>query len=199
MDQNVEDYREYLQDQIDDHLGADYDKLVKYCDDFVAKTGIDPVGKNILDLGCREFHPFQYFREKYSIEIIGIDVGTEGHEYARGLKRPSIWCDAHDMSMFNTGFFDAILSIHVLEHMYDLDTAVTESARILKSGGFFYIAVPFPCQNLKKGHWQEITDTNVFDSHFTPYFDIVYSAVSAPGDSINLRGEGEYFLILKKK
>lgn len=198
MDQ-LNTYEEYLQDQMDDHLGADYDKLVKYCDDFIAKTGIDVKGKMILDLGCREFHTFQYFKEKFATEIIGIDVGIEGHDYARGLKRPSIFVDAHDMSLFGDQSFDAILSIHVLEHMYDLDKTIAECARILKPGGFFYIAVPFPCQNLHKGHWQEITDTDWFDSGFAPYFDKIYSAVSAPGDTINLRGEGEYFLVLKRK
>lgn len=198
MDQ-VNTYEEYLKDQMDDHLGADYDKLVKYCDDFLVRTHFDPKRKMILDLGCREFHTFQYFKEKYDTEIIGIDVGIEGHNYARSLSRPSIFCDAHDMRLFGNEVFDAILSIHVLEHMYDLDKAVKESARILKPGGIFYIAVPFPCNNLKKGHWQDIHDPDEFNTHFTPFFEIMDFCVTVPGEARNLRGEGEYFLILVKK
>lgn len=184
---------------MNDTLGADYEKLAKYCEDFLEKTGLDIRGKKVLDLGCREFHTFQFFKDNYDAEIIGIDIGLAGHKYARGLSRPSIFCDAHDMSIFNTGYFDAVMSIHVLEHMYDLNKVIGECARILKPEGILYLAVPFPCQNLGKGHWQEITDTDLFNSHFTPYFHVVYSAVTVPGDGKNLRGEGEYFLILKRK
>lgn len=191
-------YEEYLEDQLHDGLGCSYEKMEKYCDDIVKRLNIQGQ-QNILDLGCREFHTFAYFKEKFGFEIIGGDIGIPGHEYARGLSRPSIYVDAHDMSIFNTGYFDVILSIHVLEHMFDLDKVIEECARIIRPGGMFYIAVPFPAHNLGKGHYQDITDENEFYSRFEPYFNKVDMVATVDGDERNIRQEGELFLILERK
>ena len=192
------DYEEYLKDQLNDGLGCGYEKMEKYCEDIVKRLNITGQ-QNILDIGCREFHTFAYFKLKFGFEIIGGDIGIQGHKYARELARPSIYVDAHDMSIFNTGYFDVLLAIHSLEHMLDLDKVIEESARILRPGGMYYIAVPFPAHNLGKGHFQEITDENEFKARFEPYFNIIECIATVPGDERNIREEGELFLILERK
>lgn len=192
------DYEEYLKDQLNDGLGCDYNKMEKYCEDIVKRLNIESQ-QNILDIGCREFHTFAYFKSKFGFEIIGGDIGIQGHKYARELGRPSIYVDAHKMDIFNTGYFDVLLAIHSLEHMLNLEVVIEECARILRSGGMFYIAVPFPSHDLHKGHYQEITDENEFSSRFTEYFNIIEKIVTVPGDERNIRGEGELFLILERK
>lgn len=191
-------YEEYLQDQLHDGLGCSYEKMEKYCDDIVERLGITGKEK-MMDLGCREFHTFTYFKMRFGMEIIGGDIGIQGHQYAREAARPSIYVDAHDMSIFSDGYFDVLISIHALEHMFDLDKVIAESARILKPGGKYYIAVPFPAHNLGKGHFQDITDENQFYSRFEPYFNKLEMIATVPEDGRNIRQEGELFLILERK
>jgi len=191
-------YEDYLKDQVNDGLGCDYNKMEKYCNDIVKRLNITSQQK-ILDIGCREFHTFDYFKSKFDLEIIGGDIGLPGHKYARELSRPSIYVDAHDMSIFNTGYFDVLLAIHSLEHMFDLDKVIKEAARIVKSGGMFYIAVPFPAHNLNKGHYQDILDENEFEARFKPYFKTIEMISTIPGDGRNIREESELFLILERK
>lgn len=191
------DYKTYLQDQIDDTLGCDYEVIEKYCNDMIKRTGIDPKGKKILDLGCREFHTYKYFKDNYDLEITGIDVGKAGHEYAHNLGRPSIYCDAHDMSMFKDETFDVIMSTHVFEHMYDLPKAINECKRILKKGGFLYLAVPCPAKNLEKGHWQDINSLDEFAENFKDW-QIVDAWYALGGDPRNIKGEAEIQMTLRK-
>lgn len=191
------DYDTYLQDQIDDTLGSEYLTIENYCKDLIKITGLTIKDQKILDLGCREFHSYQFFKEAFHLEITGIDVGKDGHEYAHKLGRPSIYCDAHDMSMFEDESFDVVMATHVFEHMFDLTKVIGECKRILKPGGFLYVAVPFPCENLHKGHWQEIKDMETFKENFKEW-EIINEQLSLPGDERNIKGQGEIFICAKK-
>lgn len=61
--------------------------------------------------------------------------------------RPDVIASVHDMSMFNDGQFDAVISSHVLEHLAEpyLEPALKEIARV---GRYALIYLPFHGRHL---------------------------------------------------
>lgn len=51
--------------------------------------------------------------------------------------------DIQEPFPLESGKFDAVMSMNVLEHIYGFDNAVAETSRVLKNGGIFIFAVPF--------------------------------------------------------
>ena len=69
----------------------------------------------------------------YQYESANIDAGTK----PTYLIRPGTALPVPDSS------FDAVLSLNTLEHVYELDFALAQLHRVLKSGGRLVIVVPF--------------------------------------------------------
>lgn len=77
------------------------------------------------------------FTKMANIEFTGIDL--EGRPFA---EHPIDVCDLP----FESSKFDAIICIHVLEHVMDDRTAINELHRVLKQGGWALITVPIDLQ-----------------------------------------------------
>jgi SAM-dependent methyltransferase len=162
VDEN--EYKKYLEDQITDsmtesqYLEQRKKETYKYCNFLFQKVStIDPKSSTILDIGCREFFTYDYFKDKFGVEIKGIDVGSAGLDYTAKNKKPAVYLDAHVLSsMFLDNCFDVILSFHALEHMYDLEKVLKQCYACLKTDGVFFFAVPMPSRNEHRGHWVDI-------------------------------------------
>jgi SAM-dependent methyltransferase len=162
VDEN--EYKRYLEDQINDcitdsqYLEQRKKETYKYCNFLFQKIPtLDPKVGVILDIGCREFFTYDFFNEKFGIEIKGIDVGAAGLNYTAKNKKPAVYLDAHELSsMFRDNALDVIMSFHALEHMYDITKVLKQCYACLKPDGVFYFAVPMPSKNEKRGHWAEI-------------------------------------------
>ena len=50
--------------------------------------------------------------------------------------------DAQNLVDYSNGFFDVVLSCHVLEHLPNPEKAVSEAVRVLKKGGYFIVGIP---------------------------------------------------------
>jgi SAM-dependent methyltransferase len=63
--------------------------------------------------------------------------------------------------------FDAIIAHHLLEHIPDLVTAMTNFLKLLRAGGCFHIEVPY---DLSHGAWQDPTHVRAFNERSWSYF-----------------------------
>lgn len=92
---------------------------------------------SFLDIGCGN-KPYQDLFASLSTRYIGMDYPDAVYDnkfidfVGSGLHAP-----------VKSGSFDTLLSIQVLEHVPDPGTLISESARILKTGGVLVITAPF--------------------------------------------------------
>lgn len=84
----------------------------------------------VLEVGSGPWRTFPHF--------ITVDNMSEW----TGQWRPDIICDAAKLSIFSTGYFDAVFSSHVLEHFEDADAVLMEWWRLVKRGGYLVIYLP---------------------------------------------------------
>jgi SAM-dependent methyltransferase len=78
-------------------------------------------------------------------EVVCVDLRTEmAEEIARTDHLPNVTIRAGDLLQLGLphGHFDTIVAADVLEHIQDLDTLVTEFARLLVAGGELLASVP---------------------------------------------------------
>jgi len=94
----------------------------------------------IIDLGCGNGEHFRYIKNH---NIVGIDVNEKRLETAR-KKYPdiSLYQESINHLSFKDEQFDSAVAIYVLEHLVDLQMALSEVKRILKPGGEFIMIIP---------------------------------------------------------
>ena len=73
----------------------------------------------------------------------------------------------HGRAPLRQGMFDSILAHHVLEHIPDLVTAMTNFLMLLRDGGCLHIEVPY---DLSHGAWQDPTHVRAFNERSWAYF-----------------------------
>lgn len=111
--------------------------------------------KKVLDLGCGGGRNLLYLAKK-GFELYGLDSSEEGVKMTKdsldkeNLKAELIVGDAFKKLPYETGFFDAVMSIQVLEHakLKDIKNAIEEIKRILKPSGLIFITL---CGRYSKG------------------------------------------------
>jgi ubiquinone/menaquinone biosynthesis C-methylase UbiE len=94
--------------------------------------------KYVLHVGCGPYNPKKLparFRSDEWQEI-RLDIDPQ--------VRPDIVASITDMGGIRSGSFDALFSSHNIEHLYphEVDTALSEFARVLKPDGFALITCP---------------------------------------------------------
>lgn len=103
---------------------------------------LDPrPGEEVLEVGCGRGHLTKRLRDR-EVEAVGIDVNPRASEVAVTPHVHTMHAEALD---FEDDRFDAIVSVHAIEHIPDLDGAFAEMARVLRPGGralFIYPAEP---------------------------------------------------------
>lgn len=103
--------------------------------------GLGPLEKPVLDLGCGDgvFASVAFPDGVFA----GVDPDPESLKEARGKKahKHLIAGLAGDLP-FADNSFRTVIANCVLEHIPDIDTALSECARILKTDGLFVLTVP---------------------------------------------------------
>ncbi|MCC7418354.1 MAG: class I SAM-dependent methyltransferase [Acidobacteria bacterium] len=95
----------------------------------------------VLDVGCGRGEMLDAFRRR-GWQTVGIEPGREYADQARarGLEvRETVLTDEIAASL---GSFDAVLLVHVLEHLPDPLATVQTARRLLRPGGILYCEVP---------------------------------------------------------
>ncbi len=98
-------------------------------------------GQRVLEVGCGQGHLTIRLAER-GIDVVGIDANPTAPEVS-GSDRV-LYMRAEDLD-FPDGEFDAVVSVHAIEHIPPLEQAASEMARVLKPGGqaiFIYPAEP---------------------------------------------------------
>jgi len=98
----------------------------------------DYQGKKVLDVGCGPRGSLEW--ASMAQERIGLDplakaylkLGARHHQmrYVAGVA---------EALPFSDGYFDIVSSLNSLDHVDDLDAAISEIARVLKPGGYFLL------------------------------------------------------------
>jgi len=97
--------------------------------------------KKILEVGCGEGYIIKHLREKFNVNIIGMDISNDILEIARSMN-PNLKFFLGDI--YKLGFkddsFDMVLILEVLEHLKYPNRALEEIKRVSKE----YVIVSVP-------------------------------------------------------
>ncbi|HJR92395.1 MAG TPA: methyltransferase domain-containing protein [Acidimicrobiia bacterium] len=98
-------------------------------------------GEKVLEVGCGAGHLTNRLAAR-GVDVIGIDANPNASEIAGTDRVRTMRAEALD---FADDAFDAIVSVHAIEHIPQLGAALGEMARVLRPGGramFIYPAEP---------------------------------------------------------
>jgi 2-polyprenyl-3-methyl-5-hydroxy-6-metoxy-1,4-benzoquinol methylase len=98
-------------------------------------------GERVLEIGCGRGLLTNRIAER-GVDIVGIDANPQAPDLAEGDR--VLHMRAEDLG-FDDAEFDAIVSVHAIEHIPPLEEAFEEMVRVLKPGGralFIYPAEP---------------------------------------------------------
>jgi len=134
-----------------------YYNLYEAHEDLESVVGILKKNKveTVLDLGCgvgRNLIPLV----KQEFSVSGIDYAPEAIKQTseilkkENLKAQLIEGDIYKILPYKNDFFDAVISVQVIQHAYEKDIlkALKEIYRVLKPGGLIFITV---CGRISKG------------------------------------------------
>ncbi|RPH94564.1 MAG: class I SAM-dependent methyltransferase [Calditrichaeota bacterium] len=96
--------------------------------------------QRLLVFGCGNGLEAAFAQQILNCQVCGVDVDQQFHPWA--AERANL-CNYDGRRLnFPDGFFDALYSFHVLEHVENVAESVAEIRRVVKPGGFVYIGVP---------------------------------------------------------
>jgi 2-polyprenyl-6-hydroxyphenyl methylase/3-demethylubiquinone-9 3-methyltransferase len=123
-------------------------------DQIVRQRVVD--GTRALDVGCGNGRTGGPLLMKNGASYIGVDISRTAVAAAQefGLDARVI-ADASSLP-FESGSFDFVLCMEVLEHLFRPDLATVEIARVLRHGGIALITVP------NVAYWRRRTDLAMF-------------------------------------
>ena len=88
-------------------------------------------GQRVLEVGCGQGHLTKRLAER-GLDVTGIDANPRAPEVAETDRVVHMRGEKLE---FDDGAFDAIVSVHAIEHIPELELAIAEMARVLRSGG----------------------------------------------------------------
>jgi 2-polyprenyl-6-hydroxyphenyl methylase/3-demethylubiquinone-9 3-methyltransferase len=141
------DHRELIHERLAgsfEHLLSAYDtqrRVETLVDEFLGSARL--IGKRALDVGCGAGH-FSKRLTELGAQVIGCDLGPELVQQTRQFGGcEAVVADALNLSdFFETNFFDVVVSSECIEHTPQPYVAVSQMARVLKSGGFLAVSTP---------------------------------------------------------
>jgi SAM-dependent methyltransferase len=125
---------------VDHNKEIRYSSQIKAFDEIIGKYGLKKEIRRILVLGCGNGLEAGYLRQLLGAQVHGVDINQEFHPWA--LQRTFLQNYNGDRLPYSDGFFDAVYSYHVLEHVQQPAQTLAEVRRVVRPGGFVYIGVP---------------------------------------------------------
>jgi len=103
--------------------------------------------KRMLEIGCSQGDLLLQFKNRQNWTATGIDYGGAAIRFAKSRGLDAHVSDIESMN-FNDNSFDAVVALHVMEHVYDLNGFIREIHRVTKAGGYFFAVMP------SLSHWK---------------------------------------------
>lgn len=129
--------------------------------------------KRVLDAGCGD----GWYSEKMraaGARVTGADYSERAIEFAKIILPDVSFHAASILALpFDDRSFDVVFSFQVLEHLEpkDVDQAVGELARVLRSGGIAVVSVPSLRRKQSAAHYQHFSKETL-DAAFSPHFTV---------------------------
>ncbi|WP_027553026.1 bifunctional 2-polyprenyl-6-hydroxyphenol methylase/3-demethylubiquinol 3-O-methyltransferase UbiG [Bradyrhizobium sp. Cp5.3] len=125
-------------------------------------------GTRVMDLGCGNGAVTELLHRR-GHSVVGVDPSESGIRYARE-KYPHLQIDrgsAYEPISGKYGQFDFVVSLEVVEHLYNPRKYAATVHSLLKPGGTAIISTPY------HGYWKNLTMavTGRLDHHFTALWD----------------------------
>lgn len=99
-------------------------------------------GAHVLEVGCGGGGLLTLLATR-GARVTGVDTHMTPLKMAARRRVSSVVClDRTDTLPFRSGAFDAVIGQHVLEHITNLELALSEWQRVLKQGGRVALATP---------------------------------------------------------
>lgn len=131
----------------------------------------DPRGKTVLDAGCGEGHNTRLLARS-GARVTGVDISQKMIELARQEEQrgPLGICyevaSFSDLSLFDDGSFDLVVSSMALMDGPDFGGATREILRVLRPGGELVFSISHPCFMTKGYGWLD-EDENGYATKLT--------------------------------
>lgn len=112
-----------------------------YIEFYTTHFGLEPSfyrGKRILDIGCGPRGSLEW--ADMVSERIGLDPLTKQYlKLGADQHKMKYVAASSELIPFEDNYFDVVSSFNSLDHVVDLDTAISEIKRVLKPGGLFLL------------------------------------------------------------
>ena len=128
-------------------------------------------GKRVLDVGCGTGYWTNRIAEMGAAEVIGIDGSTQGIEIARskhpGIRFEQALINDHTLADLKCEPFDTVISVEVIEHIFDPRGFVKSCFLALKPGGTLVLTTPY------NGYLKNLalSIAGKWDFHLNPLWD----------------------------
>ena len=140
-----------------------------------------PAGK-VLEIGCAGGATGKYLKERLSVQYyVGIDISPEAADIAKKHLDKIIVANIEETDLaseygLKRGEFDLLLSLDVLEHLYNPWDALADLSSYVKPGGYVVASLPniqniTIVQDLIKGIWQ-YQDAGILDATHLRFFTL---------------------------
>ncbi len=125
---------------IDPQKDVRYSQQIMAFRDIIRTFAANEPVKRLLVLGCGSGLEAAKIHHFLGAKVYGIDIGQEFHPY--GQQYATLTNYDGTRLPYNDGFFDAVYSYHVLEHVNNVPFTLSEVRRVVRPNGFVYIGVP---------------------------------------------------------
>jgi 2-polyprenyl-3-methyl-5-hydroxy-6-metoxy-1,4-benzoquinol methylase len=137
-------------------FGPVFERLVSWC----RRRRADKICRfvprgRVLDIGCGRGHILANLRDR-GWTVQGVELNEAAVRHARDVLGLDVRVESFDAERFPQGHFDVVILWHVLEHLKDINAALSGCARILKPGGLLAVSVPNVESwqaTLTRNHW----------------------------------------------
>jgi 2-polyprenyl-3-methyl-5-hydroxy-6-metoxy-1,4-benzoquinol methylase len=118
-----------------------FDKLPDYEPIGVELRALRPQGKALLELGCHAGVLLDRFRSQ-GWKVSGVEPDSKAANFARSHYRLDVKASTLEDAGYDPATFDAVVMLHVIEHLDDPAGTVGVAARVLRPGGFLVVETP---------------------------------------------------------
>ncbi|MBW1613121.1 MAG: methyltransferase domain-containing protein [Deltaproteobacteria bacterium] len=168
-----------------------------------------PKESTVLDLACGTGVGSACLADKFS-HVVGADISKEVinaaiHDYQKKLDNLDFYQASYADLNFNYKF-DAIVSIHTMEHIPDDNDFLGKCSKLLKDGGWLFLEVPLlvkrPFDSIPKPlnpHHIREYDSSALKRLVSNYFDIIESYGVNRGYYLELENARNAVLFVARK